>query len=287
MKSVWLLFLLLPGCWAPQAFGQHYLAVRDGEKDSVVVDAQGVLPMVLRGDELTAVHASSLALGKGGEYLPMFVSIRNAEVTTSSMAIGSSRANMNREFRFVCNLETAYSLNHVFIVILLRNRAGESGIFLFGVGRLEPREPTPFRATVPMNMDNEEGRYEVYLFSAGRELFHSMMPVGVADSALNRMVRQRIKDVKDSPVKPFVGPAPEFPKALRRKKIDGTATVSFTVDPRGRVGDPAVVSASQPEFGEAALAAIRQWRFLPGVKDGRPVESRAEMPFEFTSPKND
>ena len=196
MKSVWLLFLLLPGCWAPQAFGQHYLAVRDGEKDSVVVDAQGVLPMVLRGDELTAVHASSLALGKGGEYLPMFVSIRNAEVTTSSMAIGSSRANMNREFRFVCNLETAYSLNHVFIVILLRNRAGESGIFLFGVGRLEPREPTPFRATVPMNMDNEEGRYEVYLFSAGRELFHSMMPVGVADSALNRMVRQRIKDVQ-------------------------------------------------------------------------------------------
>jgi TonB family protein len=106
------------------------------------------------------------------------------------------------------------------------------------------------------------------------------------DSALDRMVLARIKGVKAAPARPFLGPAPEYPKDLNRKRVDGNATIAFVIDVRGVVGAPSVVSASLPEFGESALAAIRLWRFVPGVKDGQPVESRAEMPFEFISPNN-
>jgi TonB family protein len=105
------------------------------------------------------------------------------------------------------------------------------------------------------------------------------------DAALNRMVRERIKDVQNSPVTPILGPAPEYPAALSKKGIEGSATLSFTIDTNGSVSDPAVVEASQPEFGEAALAVIRQWRFLPKVKNGQPVRARAEMPFMFSAPK--
>jgi TonB family protein len=135
-------------------------------------------------------------------------------------------------------------------------------------------------------MENEGGHYEFYLFSGGREVFNSMMPMGEMESALNRMVRQRIKGVDQAAAQPFLCPAPEYPKALFRKKIGGTATVSFVIDTGGAVYGPTVVKASQPEFGEAALAAIRQWRFLPKVKGGYPVETRAEMPFEFAPPKS-
>jgi outer membrane biosynthesis protein TonB len=50
------------------------------------------------------------------------------------------------------------------------------------------------------------------------------------------------------------------------------------------VSDPKLVAASLPEFGEAAMAVIRQWRFLPTVKNGHPVPTRVEMPFNFPAP---
>jgi len=80
------------------------------------------------------------------------------------------------------------------------------------------------------------------------------------------------------------GPQPGSTYALQW--ADGTLRVG-TTDRRGAVLDPSVVTATAPEFGEAALAAIRQWRFLPKVKAGRPLETRATMPFDFCPPEKD
>lgn len=53
----------------------------------------------------------------------------------------------------------------------------DSGIYLFEVGNLEPRDPKPFKANIPITMEGAiKGRYELFLFSGGRELFHSLMP---------------------------------------------------------------------------------------------------------------
>jgi TonB family protein len=51
-----------------------------------------------------------------------------------------------------------------------------------------------------------------------------------------------------------------------------------------RVHDPTPKCTTDPAFGEAALEAVRFWRFLPKVKDGRPVEALVELPFSFTPP---
>ena len=48
---------------------------------------------------------------------------------------------------------------------------------------------------------------------------------------------------------------------------------------------PAPLKARDSDLGEAVLAVIRQWRFLPRVKNGRPVAERAELPFMFSVPK--
>jgi TonB family protein len=274
--------LLLVGC-APFAFGQHYLAVKNGDKKSVVVAAKGIYPIVLNGGKLEVVRASRFALGEGGEYLPVHVAVRNLWVQTSSSMIDTGNE-INREFHLKCDLETAFPLDYVFLVIVLKNDLGNAGLFLFEVGRLEPRRLSPVDLMVPMTMDSAPGRYDFYLFSGGRELFQSMMPIGAMEFALNRMVHEHIKDVQDAPAAPFVGPAPEYPKAFFKKGIEGNATLSFAIDANGAVSDPAVVKASQPEFGEAAMAVIRLWRFLPSVQAGHPVPSRAVLPFEFSVP---
>jgi TonB family protein len=268
----------------PIAHAQHLLVVKDGDKAAVVVAAQDTRPQVLENGKLRTATADRYALVERGEYLPLYVAVRHPEVKTTSLIVDGGAGEINREFHFSCELETAYSLSNVFLVLAMKNDRGENSLFLFGVGRLEPRTPDPIDLVVPMLMDNAPGRYQLYLFSGGRELFQSRMPIGAMENALNRMVAARVRGLQDAPPQPFVGPEPEYPRALRKKKVSGSATLAFTVDARGRIFDATVVAATHPEFGEAALAAIREWRFLPQVKGGRPVSTKAEMPFNFAPP---
>jgi TonB family protein len=60
--------------------------------------------------------------------------------------------------------------------------------------------------------------------------------------------------------------------------------VDLRIDRRGHVLDAKVASASDPAFGAAALDAVRQWRFVPEVRNGRAVPSDVTLPFVFNSP---
>jgi TonB family protein len=57
----------------------------------------------------------------------------------------------------------------------------------------------------------------------------------------------------------------------------GAVTLSFVIDETGRVRVPVVTGASDPALGEAALAAVEEWRFSPPRQRGQPVlvEARA------------
>lgn len=66
-------------------------------------------------------------------------------------------------------------------------------------------------------------------------------------------------------------------------RLDGEVQIALTVDPRGFVSEATVAHASHEGLGEAALAAVRQWRFKPVVKDGQPIAIRARQPFVFAN----
>jgi TonB family protein len=76
---------------------------------------------------------------------------------------------------------------------------------------------------------------------------------------------------------------PEFPAALRSRVTRGTVVVKYFVDSTGRVRLPSVISATEPEFGAAALTAIRQWRYEPPRIDGKPVVALERHAFEFSA----
>jgi TonB family protein len=77
-------------------------------------------------------------------------------------------------------------------------------------------------------------------------------------------------------------PAPRYPFELKRARIGGVVVLRFVVDSRGEVSDVEVVSADYPEFGTAAAEAMLKWRFKAGMKDGRRVSSRMELPMNFS-----
>lgn len=77
--------------------------------------------------------------------------------------------------------------------------------------------------------------------------------------------------------------APEYPYEMKRAGIKGWARIEFIVESDGTVTRARVESASNREFGEAGLRAVRNWRFTPGMKDNQPVRTWMMQPFDFNA----
>ncbi|MFT3830966.1 MAG: energy transducer TonB [Opitutaceae bacterium] len=74
---------------------------------------------------------------------------------------------------------------------------------------------------------------------------------------------------------------PRYPFELKRQGIQGECTVQFFVDENGVVSDPVVVSSTHQEFQKPCIDAVMQWRFSPGMKNGRKVATRMQQAFPF------
>jgi TonB family protein len=99
-----------------------------------------------------------------------------------------------------------------------------------------------------------------------------------------------------------------YPARFRAERVSGTTLVDVHVDEQGRVGEVEVIQRpvsarveatavlldkdgahvmklnDQPEFGAAAQAALRETRFLPALKDGKPVAYKLRMTVQFDPP---
>lgn len=75
---------------------------------------------------------------------------------------------------------------------------------------------------------------------------------------------------------------PQYPAEAAKEKSEGQVTVEFIVEPDGRVTAATVKESTDARFDEAALAAVRQWVFLPAVEDGKTVRSALTVPVQFS-----
>ena len=70
-------------------------------------------------------------------------------------------------------------------------------------------------------------------------------------------------------VMPLSRVEPNYPARALKRNIEGSITLSFTIDPRGRAVDIKVTSAHPKRiFDREAIRAIKKWRFQPKVVDG-------------------
>lgn len=74
---------------------------------------------------------------------------------------------------------------------------------------------------------------------------------------------------------------PLYPQALVFSGIGGKVEIELVIDTEGNTRDLRVVSSPHPLLSEAALKAMAQWKFRPGMRDGHPVNTRAKLPLEF------
>jgi protein TonB len=78
-------------------------------------------------------------------------------------------------------------------------------------------------------------------------------------------------------------PKPDYPAEARRQRQEGVVLVSVEVDGDGRPSDVTLGRSSGfPLLDEAAVQAVRRWRFEPARAAGLPVSSRVEVPVRFS-----
>jgi TonB family protein len=74
---------------------------------------------------------------------------------------------------------------------------------------------------------------------------------------------------------PLFNPPPIYPREARRKKIEGVVHIRLSVSPEGIVDQATVLPPRiNPLLEEAALQAVRQWKF-------KPMATILEVPIEF------
>jgi TonB family protein len=76
---------------------------------------------------------------------------------------------------------------------------------------------------------------------------------------------------------------PVFPPAAKAGRFSGTVMLETTVLADGKVGNVKVLDCSRPKVGfeEAAIAAVKTWRFEPGRRAGEPVEYSLRFRLNF------
>jgi protein TonB len=77
----------------------------------------------------------------------------------------------------------------------------------------------------------------------------------------------------DRDIVPLVRISPEYPMRARQREIEGWATVGFTISKAGTVKDAFVVASHPGQvFDDAAVNAVRKWKYNPKIEQGKAVE---------------
>ena len=73
-----------------------------------------------------------------------------------------------------------------------------------------------------------------------------------------------------------------YPESARKRRIEGWVELAFTIQTNGSVEDVEVQNASPSDvFDDAAIRAVRQWRYEPVTRNGTAVPQRAMVRVKF------
>jgi TonB family protein len=76
---------------------------------------------------------------------------------------------------------------------------------------------------------------------------------------------------------------PEYPEKARQQKMQGAVVLDIRIGRDGSVQEVQMVSG-QRLLGDAAITAVKQWRFKPQAVKGQPVEMQTRVTLNFRMP---
>ncbi len=117
---------------------------------------------------------------------------------------------------------------------------------------------------------------------------HAASHAKTADHALRQAIDDagltRRADVGvSSPAAYLSHPEPAYPDAARRLRQEGRVQLRVRVDTDGRPGEVQIAASSGvASLDQAAIRAVRHWRFTPTRRNGQSIADWVRIPIQFT-----
>ena len=176
--------------------------------------------------------------------------------------------------------------------------APEADSALFYVQALKSQYPTynglapvtdSLRAQLLTGAEDAAGRKDVStaqkMLDEARAMGASGAGLEAASAAVNKAKRKaealaKPQAVRDDMVVRSV--TPEYPSKAQRRQIEGYVDLHFTTNEAGEVVDVAVAKAEPADmFEEAAIRALKKWKFKPLMIDGEATSQRLALRMRF------
>jgi TonB family protein len=75
---------------------------------------------------------------------------------------------------------------------------------------------------------------------------------------------------------------PQYTPDAKDARIQGAVTLECVVQADGTIGAVKVIRSLDTGLDQEAVKAVKQWRFEPGTKDGKPVPVLVTLEMTFT-----
>ena len=108
----------------------------------------------------------------------------------------------------------------------------------------------------------EEARKQAQEWKSARAVNPKSIPGSVLSSKLIKRVQ------------------PVYPESAKRSRISGVVILAVTIDEESNVEEVGVTKGP-PELRDAAVEAVRQWKYSPTLLDGKPVRVTATVTVNF------
>jgi len=76
-------------------------------------------------------------------------------------------------------------------------------------------------------------------------------------------------------------PKPQYPPLARAARVTGVVLLQATISKQGTIEDLKVITG-HPLLNEAAMEAVRQWRYKPQLLNGQPIEVITTITVNFS-----
>ena len=124
------------------------------------------------------------------------------------------------------------------------------------------------------------------MFATGAIIAQSQSPAAPdtkTSDAPDNVSQEHIYGPKEGakPPKRTYSPDPKYPKDEREARRQGTVVLRRIVGADGLPRDIAVLRTLGPEFDEAAIDAVKKWKFSPATKDGKAVAAKVSVQVNF------
>jgi TonB family protein len=246
-----------------------------------VSSAIGVTPKVFDNGKWVEVYTPKEKITKrASAYADGFVKFTDFRIDALFDEGGSPMENM---FKLEGVAVSDRSLKNCYLLFEFQPDPGNAPTLVTAaLPDLDAGVSTQFRLRIPQDptLHLQERNYTVHFFSGVREHATSEMDETDQKIALDHTDSAILARTENRPLKPLLRARPERPANVP-DDMPGAATVRCVVGYDGLIESAAVVSCSAPAFGDAALDAIRQWIFIPAIKNHVYVKTTVDIPLQF------